>query len=885
MMKKLGVIFLLFFLSAELYSQVITGTIKDNKGDPVNNASVSMIDTASKRIIAYTFSTSNGKYSININQANADWSKLAVKVQIIGFKKEIIPLQSGRLVYDFSLTEETIQLPQVLIKEQRPTLILKGDTTSYKVSDFSNPQDRVIGDVLRRLPGIDVDATGRISYNGQPINSFNIDDDDFLGGKYNIGTNSIPNMIVDMVQIIEHYEPVKVLRKNSTSTAIALNITLKDNAKKKPIDQVMLSGGLPELYNGSLTNMLFKKPFNAINQYKLNNVGDDLNNDLISHIPVSSDNAVIPSLVSASNVSYPSFSKSRYLFNNIGLLNTNNSYKLKNDFQLKMKLSYLYDKQDQNYNSTTTLFLPADTINYDESLSNLIKPRKLSAEFTLTANKDSYYFNNVLTFEHNTDLNNASLLTNSRILNQHLSNTFTNFYNQFTVTIPVKGKKPMTVFSYISDYKFPQKLTISPAIYPAGFNLPQTLSELTQQVSTPTFYTNNYLNFTIPTKITQSYKLGASWQSQKLSSQLTGQPVNSTQNIPADSAQNNLIWNRYKFYAETNFSYKAKKLTISFAAPFSFQQTNFSNSFFKEDEKLSKFYLNPALSMQMQTGKENNINLNYRFANEPGNIDNAYSGYILTGYRSLRANNTSYESDRQSVTLGYTFRRSVKLFFFNLNASYSSHHSNTIPFSEIDDNFSINNTILSSANQRNNFTISSGTSKYLFDLHTTLSGNYSWQYSRSNQYFNQVPFPYDNYSQMMSMSLDSKINKKLFLKYSGTYSHSASQPAHSSVAKQTSNRLSQQADMTWLPVTVVYFKVSMEHLYNPNKNVTKVNSYFADATLQYKINKYKMDVEFSLLNIANTKVYNITTLSANSLSVTSYPLRGRIALMKATFNL
>jgi len=884
-MKKLGIVFLLFFSNTELYSQGITGTIKDNKSAPVNATSVSVIDTVSKKIIAYTFSTSEGKYNISINKINADWTNLGVQVQVIGFKKQIVALQSSRLVYDFILTAESIQLPQVVIKTPPPALIVKGDTTSYTISDFSNPQDRVIGDVLKRLPGIDVDGTGRISYNGQPINSFNIDDDDFLGGKYNIGTNSIPNMIVDMVQIIEHYEPVKVLRKNSTSTAIALNITLKDNAKKKPIDQVMLSGGLPELYNGSLTNMLFKKPFNAINQYKLNNVGDDLNNDLISHIPVSSDNAVIPSLVSASNVSYPSFSKSRYLFNNIGLLNTNNSYKLKNDFQLKMKLSYLYDKQDQNYNSTTTLFLPADTINYDESLSNLIKPRKLSAEFTLTANKDSYYFNNVLTFEHNTDLNNASLLTNSRILNQHLSKTFTNFSNQFTVTIPVKDKKPMTIFSYISNYKFPQRLTISPAIYPAGFNLPQTLSDLTQQVSTPTFYTNNYLNFTIPAKITQSYKLGVSWQSQKLSSELTGQPVNSTQTIPADSAQNNLIWDRYKFYAETNFSYKAKKLIISFTVPLSFQQTNFSNSFFKENEKLSKFYFNPALSMQIQSRKENMLNLSFRLTNEPGNINNVYSGYILTGYRSLQANNTSYESYRQSVNLGYTFRRSVKLFFFNLNASYSSQHSNTIPFSEIDDNFSINTTILSSANKRNSFTVSSGISKYLFELHTTISGNYSWQYSRSNQFFNQLPLPYDSYSQTMSANFDSKINKQIFLKYSGTYSHSTSEPAHSSATKQTSNRLRQQADLTWLPVKVVYFKVSMEHLYNPNKNVSKVNSFFADATLQYKINKYKMDVEFSLLNIANTKVYNITSLSANSLSVTSYPLRGRMALLKAIFNL
>jgi hypothetical protein len=71
-------------------------------------------------------------------------------------------------------------------------LRVHGDTTDYKVSDFSSPQDRVIGDVIKKLPGIDVAKDGKISYNGKSISGVYIGGDNLLDDKYNIATNSYP---------------------------------------------------------------------------------------------------------------------------------------------------------------------------------------------------------------------------------------------------------------------------------------------------------------------------------------------------------------------------------------------------------------------------------------------------------------------------------------------------------------------------------------------------------------------------------------------------------------------------------------------------------------------------------------------------------------------
>ena len=78
------------------------------------------------------------------------------------------------------------------------------DTINYDVTRFLSPKDQSIKDVLRKLPGIDIDDLGKISYNGKEIRNFYVEGLDLTNGKYK---QISENLRADAVQNISDGEP------------------------------------------------------------------------------------------------------------------------------------------------------------------------------------------------------------------------------------------------------------------------------------------------------------------------------------------------------------------------------------------------------------------------------------------------------------------------------------------------------------------------------------------------------------------------------------------------------------------------------------------------------------------------------------------------------
>ena len=180
----------------------IHGVVKDSTGKAVPFATINLKNKMGNAIVAYTTTDSKGTYNLAIPSGKKPDS-LLVEVRCIGYKSQAKAI-NGTAPVDFVLKASVNELQAVVIKSNRPFLRTSGDTLSYKVSDFSNPQDRVIGDVIKKLPGISVAADGTISYNGKTISNLYIGGDNLLDDKYNIATNTIPQGVVDQVQVIQN---------------------------------------------------------------------------------------------------------------------------------------------------------------------------------------------------------------------------------------------------------------------------------------------------------------------------------------------------------------------------------------------------------------------------------------------------------------------------------------------------------------------------------------------------------------------------------------------------------------------------------------------------------------------------------------------------------
>jgi hypothetical protein len=631
---------LLFFMAG--FAQTIKGTVKDSAGKAVPYASVNLRNSVNNRIVGYAVTDAGGAYTLQI-PAGMPLTGLVVEATSIGYKTGSRRVDDLHLAYDFTLSVSANQLRSVEIKSSRPVLRTHGDTLGYKVSDFASAQDMVIGDVLKKLPGITIASDGTISYNNKPISNLYINGDNLLDDKYNIATTTIPHSVVEQVQVIQNDQPVKVLQNKVMSDDVALNLTIKKGAKMQMVGQESAGAGLPGNYDVDLNAMMFKDNYKAINYLKGDNTGYDLQQELVAHNLTNYeqliDNSMPAALLSLGTVNNPALSRSRYLFDQSGLLNLNNLVKLGKDIQVRVNAWYFHDNQRQDFSQQSTIFLPGDTVQYNETQHNRFRPSILHTQFTLNINRDKYYLNDALLLDNNRSVYHSALNTSGAAVEQVFHDSPLSFSNEFNLIRSLKSNDIIQAYSYISHSAEPENRTIGPNYEPAIFNDSNQYAQLIQTVNVPTWYTTNYISLKIPSNlITQSFKAGFSVQSQTLTSDLDVVQVDNKINQESDSSMNHLDWTRTKIFAEAGYDLPGKILQANLSLPVSLQQINYSDGLYMLDKRLARIYFNPLFKAKYQVSAENYLYLLCNYRHETGTIEDIYQGYILKDYLTLYAN-------------------------------------------------------------------------------------------------------------------------------------------------------------------------------------------------------------------------------------------------------
>jgi hypothetical protein len=869
-------------------AQAISGVVRDSMGTAVPYASVNLRNRVQDAIVSYTTSDTRGAYFLH-PPAGLIPGDLYLEVRCIGYKEQTRTLTALPSVMDFALIVSASQLQSVVVRNKRPVLRTNGDTLSYRVADFSSAQDRVIGDVIKKLPGISVASDGTISYNNKPISSVYISGDNLLDDKYSIATNSIPQGIVDQVQVIDNHQPIKVLQNKVTSNDVALNLVIKKTAKLHLMGQESAGAGLPGNYDVDLNVLVFKDQYKAINYLKGNNTGKDLQRELASHNGTDNQQRIgtdpPATILSLGAVNDPTLSPQRYFFDRSGMLGANNLVNLKNDCQLRLNAWYLHDHQQQDYSQRTSTFLPGDTIQYTETQHNQFNPDLLHAQFTLTVNKEKCYLNNILLMDDNRWIDYSHLNTNGSLVNQEFRDNSLSFSNEFNWIAAIRSKNIIQAHSYISHLTEPEYRSIGPAYNPIQFNHGMPYAQLVQNVNVPTWFTNNYISFKIPGNIlTKSFTTGFSVQSQMLTSDLSLLQSNNTLNPQSDSSVNNLSWIRKNWFGKAAFDIPGQNLKANLGLPLTLQQQNYSDAGYALHKGLTRLYFNPQLNGRYQTGLENFLTFQYSYRNQTGSIEDIYQGYILKDYRTLYANNADLTQSRgHRAALGYNYRKALKLFFFSINAVYNHSSANNIASSIVTNNLQ-QRVVLPYPNRADSWTGNGFISKYSFKLQTTVSTAVQWQNSRSVEIQNGDLLPFNTTALTLSLSAETKISDQLNFSCRATGLKTESRSPTVASADQI-DQLLQQATIYYNPTTDLQFKLSGEQYFTRRKGNANLQYLFADAWVKYHVKKWGTDLRLGATNFLDVKTYNALYLTTNTVTASSYTLPGRIILLKLMFNL
>ncbi len=884
--KFISLLLLFVWSSMAVFAQkTIKGKIKDEKGTPVGSANVNLKD-GEGNILSFTRSNDKGEFTLSLSEETTD---LRIEVTSIGFEKKSMVVQSNANEYTFTLKESETFLQTVVVKN-KPALTLNGDTLNYRTADFADLQDRSIGDVLRKMPGIEVSENGRVSYNGKPISALYVDGENILDDKYSLGTKAIPHDAVKTVQVIEKDQPIKMLRKNNMSDDVAINLVLKDEARLKLMGEMKAGLGTPDRFDGNVNAMMFKKELKFINNLKGNNIGIDPGRDLtsfnVSDYMKRLENDKPSNFLSAGAAGVPTLPQHRTLFNRAGLVNLNNLYKFNDDYQVKANISYLYDRRYQQYDKLSETYLQGQTIAYNEFQENRVTPQQFQSKLNVIGNAETYYLNNTLTANYAPYQTSSFVAINGVGAQQALQQKTFDISNEFTYRKKLKSENTFHFYSYLNHTNQPEVLKINPGLNEDILNNGQPYAGLQQYIQLPTWFMNNYTTFGfVRRNFIQTYKAGFSVQKQHLDSELYRLQNDQTREIINQSMTNNLDWLKTRFYTDALYEYNSGNFKTSLSLPVSYNLITYKDDSKSLEKQLNKFFLNPSFNLRYQTGIENYIQANYYYKNDLGGMDDIYRGTILKNYRSLFANDAPI-SERKTQGVGgtFNFKRAMQMFFFNIGANYQETTLNTISSYTLTNQVQ-ERVVLPYANDIRSLSINASTSKYLFKLRSTVTAGVSYSQTEFEQLQNNTLLPFISESTTYRASLDSKISNFLNWSYSSQLTLSNNKLAEGNGIKNNNQQLRQQTSLTTTLFKRLFTTFSAEHIFTRQHSQPDLKYLFADLNLRYKLVKHKMDLEFSLTNLANVKKFEATYLSANSFSTGTYHIPGRVAMMKATFTL
>ena len=187
----------------------IKGTLKDSAAkQPLSLATVTVFQAKDTAIITYRLSNEQGIFTVPSIPLDV-LCRMVVSFQGYKVYRKEFQLTKGNSQLDLGnifMSPDQHSLDEVLVIAERPPVVMRKDTIEFNASAFKSLPSALVEDLLKKLPGVDVDTDGNITVNGRKVNKLMVDGKEFFGGDPKIATRNLPANIVDKIQVVDDKE-------------------------------------------------------------------------------------------------------------------------------------------------------------------------------------------------------------------------------------------------------------------------------------------------------------------------------------------------------------------------------------------------------------------------------------------------------------------------------------------------------------------------------------------------------------------------------------------------------------------------------------------------------------------------------------------------------
>ncbi len=246
----------------------IRGSALDTaSGTGLQNASITVLNSKDSTLVRFTRADANGGFSLN-NLREGNFILLLTYPDFADYV-ETFSLSSDKPLKDFGKLKMILKarlLEEVIVKGTAAQMTIKGDTTEFNAAAFNIEANSKVEDLLKQLPGIQVDKDGKITAHGQAVNKVLVDGEEFFGDDPTLVTKNIRGDMVDKVQLYDKKSDQAAFTGiDDGERTKTINIKLKEDKKQGYFGKIDAGAGNDEFYQGQGMFNYFKskKKFSA----------------------------------------------------------------------------------------------------------------------------------------------------------------------------------------------------------------------------------------------------------------------------------------------------------------------------------------------------------------------------------------------------------------------------------------------------------------------------------------------------------------------------------------------------------------------------------------------------------------------------------------------
>ena len=858
---------------------VLTGTVRSAAGQPLEGILLEAETKAQPPATAFVITAVDGSFKLTLATTPASDS-VYLSARALGYAGQLLRLANRSQAVAIAMRASNTQLKEVTVRGAPITR--HSDTLNYKVDAFATRQDRVISDVLKKMPGIEVAGDGRISYEGKPINKFYINGQDLLESRYTLASDNLPVGAVQSVQVLERHQPIRALDSLERPENAALNIKLKN--KVTATGQAILGAGLvpaplAPLWNVNLSPMLFAGRQQLIDTYQSNNSGQDAATalkSLTSPDPRAGTELSNqpPDLTHVLGLGRPPVAASRYLFNQVHMLSANHLVTISKENQLRVNASYLHDAQTQRGGSQTRFFLPdGRTVTLTEDRVNRATLSNLLTDLAFIKNVKRYYLKNTLSLDARWDAQTGDLYRaeSQASIQQRARTPFVGFTNRLGLVRPIGGGRIVQVSSLMFFTNSPQELAVRPGPFAGLLAGGVAYDSVRQQARLGSFYTSNSVGLT-GSRGNWSYSgtAGFAQEMQQLATRLETSAGPAPAGLPL---RNDLAWRRGRYYLEPGLSRRNDRWDLSLRVPVSYYDFRATDAPLGAGQRLRTVVAEPALDMSRNLSPHWRVSVDAGLRNDFGRIDQLSYAYILRDYRTLQRNAAPLpRTQTQHYGGGFYFTDPLESRFVYANYTFSNALSNRLYSSQVDANGALTTLALDQEARTLAHTLSASASQFISPWKTNLTLLLVGSFRQQPQLLNDQLVQADTRNATLSLKVSVAAFDWGSLDYQAALTtlrtRLADLPATPAALVQEHH-----ATLGVYPGERHQLTLAADY-YDSRGPAPTVRAVFADLGYRYMLpTRRKLDVEVRWSNIFDTRRYQYSYVSAFQLTQTTYELR------------